>query len=143
LDGEHRAFIRKQQHHRTALHDMINSRVLKYNQYRKSLYDEHRAPPTHYLSGEHVKIDWSSGMVGNKAKLSINRREAEIIDRIGENAYIVRYVDNGYYQPVNVDRMYKMIQSNVSKITDEPMTVSASRHEAESKTVSEIQNQKR
>ena len=80
--------------YRDHLKKEITATMDKYNQQRKRYYDKNRIPPREYVNDECVYVDVSVGKVGNKAKLPINRKRAHIIDKIGDNAYVVRY-DNG------------------------------------------------
>ena len=63
--------------------------------------------PTHYVDGQEVWVDVSVGKVGNERKLGINRKRGIIIDKISQNAYIVKY-DDGKVEPMNVDRLYTL-----------------------------------
>ena len=140
VNPEHRHFIRFSKEHRSKLTQMIKKRLARYNKDRKRLYDSRRIQPTHYSNLERVGVDWYVTTEGNARKLAINQRIAEIIDKVGENAYIVRYVDTGHYQPVNVDRLYKMIE-----IKDDPdgLTKSGRRHLLKSSSYQQRKNRRK
>ena len=127
----HRDFIRFTKEYRSNLMEMIQDRLLKYNQSRKRWYDKKRVEPTNYNSFERVGIDWYVTTEGNKKKLALHHRTAEIMDRIGANSYIVRYCDTGHYHPVNVDRMHKLLP--IDDVSD-GLTRSARRHVRQSVT---------
>ena len=107
LNAEHRAGIDQLIKHRENMKQEIAASQAKYNVKRKQLYDKQRVAPTHYASGQEVWIDVSVGKVGNAAKLGINRKKGHILDKISQNAYIVKF-DNGKVEPVNVERLYTL-----------------------------------
>ena len=110
LDAEHRAGIRALIKHRDSLRKEIAAATEKYNAKRKELYDKNRVAPTQYRNNQTVWVDVSVGKVGNARKLGINRKRAIIMDKISQNAYIIKY-DDGKVEPMNVDRLYTLSKS--------------------------------
>ena len=127
LNAEHRAGINQLIKHRENLKQEIAASQAKYNQKRKELYDRQRVAPTHYSSGQEVWIDVSVGKVGNAAKLGINRKKGHILDKISQNAYIVKF-DNGKVEPVNVDRLYTLSRSKRNDKGDRKMRITKNSH---------------
>ena len=101
-----KAYIRKMSGLRKDLQSQIRSRTAAYDKTRKIAYDKKRISSTRYKTGERVWVDTRSGKVGNAKKLPINRKQAHITDKIGENVYVVRY-DDGSLDKVNVRRLLK------------------------------------
>ena len=114
LDAEHRAGITELKKHRENLKKEIAAVREKYNKKRKELYDKSRVAPTHYKDGQEVWIDISVGKVGNARKLGINRKRGHILDKLSQNAYIVKF-DDGKVEPINVDRLYTLSKSCTNK----------------------------
>ena len=92
--------------YRKHMRDEIEITRIKYDRERKKQYDKTRVAATYYAPNQDVYVDTSVGKVGNRRKLPINRKKGTIIDQIGENAYTVKYYDDGKVEPVNVERMY-------------------------------------
>ena len=107
LSSAQREFVELQQKLQSNLREEVRCNMAQYNKYNKRKYDEKRQPPTHYANGQQIYVDADPAVVGNKRKLAINRKKATIIDKISDNAYIVRYNNAPYVvEPVNVERMY-------------------------------------
>ena len=119
FNTEHRDYIRLIGEYQKHLQKEVKYNMDKYNKSQKQQYDKKRVPATKYVNKQVVWVDWSQGQVGNLAKLPINRRRAVIIDKIGDNVYVVRYA-NGKVAPVNVERIYTITEKddNNSKPTD-------------------------
>ncbi|MCP4477245.1 MAG: hypothetical protein GY818_04050, partial [Planctomycetaceae bacterium] len=99
----------------------------RYQSYQKTAFDQKRVPAVHYDCFEEVWIDETDTQVGTAAKVNANRRKGVIVDKIGENSYLVKLTKSGRYTPVNVGRMYKVLEYDSEDFAD-PLTLSAKRH---------------
>ena len=108
LNGEHRAYIEQLQRLRNDMADQIRSRRKKYDAARKRSFDRKRVPAIHYKVNEVVYVDTRAGQQGNARKLPINRKRGRILDKIGQNVFVIRY-DDGEIDKVNVARIYKPV----------------------------------
>ena len=99
-------YIKLIKEHRSRLLKEIKANMKKYDIQRKQYYDKNRKEPTKYEIGEKVVVDASVGKCGNIKKLNIHRKPSIILDKINDNAYVVRYED-GKTEKVNIERIYK------------------------------------
>lgn len=86
-----------------------------------------RVAPTHYQIGQEVWIDVSVGKVGNARKLGINRKKGQILDKISQNAYTIKF-DNGKVEPVNVERLYTLSRIKRDGKRDRIVNISKNSH---------------
>ena len=108
LNGEHREYIAQMQKLRDDMAEQIHSRQTKYNAARKRDFDRGRVPAVHYKVNDIVYVDTRSGRHGNARKLPINRKRGRVLDKVGENVFVIRY-DDGDIDKVNVQRIYKPV----------------------------------
>ena len=112
-----RNYIKELKKHRGLLHKEMKENMNRYDAIRKRYYDKFRTQPHEYNVGDQVLIDVGVGKVGNKKKLNINRKAAEIILKLNDNAYMVQYADNKK-EAVNLERIYLVKSSDESEVTD-------------------------
>ena len=119
LIGDKIAFIQVRKQQYEMLQKQVKSNCDFSSKKMKEYYDQKRIEPKHYQPGMIVYINHDVCVVGNKRKISINRRRATIVDRISDNAYIIRY-ENGRTVPCNIDRIYSLKRRSKDKELNSP-----------------------
>ena len=106
LSQKVQSYVKLMEKHRSVLVEEMKANMKRYDTQRKRYFDKHRAAPIKYEFGDKVVVDTKASKVGNKAKLNINRKQAVILDKLNDNAYVVRY-DSGEKEAVNIKRIFR------------------------------------
>jgi len=109
LQPAHRAWMRGREALRRDLLESVRVRNATYQAHQKRIFDQKRTKPLHFPPNANVAVDTTDAHTGNAAKLPLNRDIGTIIDKIGDNAYVVKLLKDGRYMPVNVARMYRIL----------------------------------
>ena len=139
MTSAHRAFVETYSKIHKQQNEAVKERMKKYNLAQKERYDKQRKVPVQYAPNEAVIVDMTPRMVGNKRKLRINKHRGVIIDKIGDNAYVVKLDDTNKYMPVNVSQIYRLSV----KPSNQSILPSMKKHNANVKKLSKRSIQRR